>query len=154
MDDKLYQELLDYFAHNKIPDHASTKSNWRAFAAKFDVATTAKDEKILHRKFDEGETTRIVLKKRDLDRVWNEVHVTSHVGRDKTYQMFCARFWFDGMFKWVAEKVKQCTACVQKRKTTNQPRAPLQPIPVASGIMSRVHVDITGGFVDVTSFLF
>ena len=62
-----------------------------------------------------------------------------------------ARYWFDGMYSWVEKKCKECLGCVQKR-TANQPKTPLQPIPAASGIMSRIHIDITGGFVDVTNY--
>ena len=63
--------------------------------------------------------------------------------------MFKDRYWFDGMYKYVEKRCKECLGCVQKR-SASQPKAPLQPIPAASGIFARVHIDITGGFVDVT----
>ena len=54
------------------------------------------------------------------------------------------------MYKWVVEKMKQCIPCVQKRGASNLPKTPLRPIPPPSGVMARVHIDVTGGFVDVT----
>ena len=57
------------------------------------------------------------------------------------------------MYNFVNKKCKECLGCVQKR-TGNQPKAPLQPIPPASGIFARVHIDITGGFTDVTKIEF
>ena len=66
------------------------------------------------------------------------------------YKLYKDRFWFDGMYTYVEKKCKECLGCVQKRKA-NTSHTALQPIPAASGIMSRVHIDITGGFVDVTT---
>ena len=67
--------------------------------------------------------------------------------------MFKDRYWFDGMYSYVEKKCKECLGCTQKRKA-NVSKTPLQPIPAASGIFARVHIDITGGFVDVTKKLF
>ena len=65
------------------------------------------------------------------------------------YKLYKDRYWFDGMYKYVEKKCKECLGCPQKRKA-NVSNTPLQPIPAASGIFARVHIDITGGFVDVT----
>ena len=80
-----YQTLITCLETDQIPAGVSNDSNWRRYARKFKVKTTSKG-KVLYRvkETEEGKVERIVLKVTDLDRVWDEVHNFSHVGRTKT----------------------------------------------------------------------
>ena len=93
----------------------------------------------------------LVIKKNELDTIFDEMHSSMHAGRDKTYQMIKDRYWFKGMYQWIAEKIKYCFACKEKRK--HLPPAtvePLHPIPVQAKNMARIHLDLSSGIYDVT----
>ena len=85
MDEEHYQKIVKTLQDGSIPPGVSTPSNWKRMVAKFRVKTL-KGEPTLFRVLteDEQEVERLVLKKGDLDRVWEEVHVTFHAGRNKT----------------------------------------------------------------------
>ena len=80
-----YQTLITCLETDQIPAGVSNDSNWRRYSKKFKVKTTSKGN-VLYRvkETEEGKVERIVLKVTDLDRVWDEVHNFSHVGRTKT----------------------------------------------------------------------
>ena len=81
----------------------STKSNFRALAAKFalDVNT--------HVLFRNGKK---VLLEENLDEVWQSMHL--HAGRDKTWARISQRFYFKGGEKWVRQKTRECVPCGHK----------------------------------------
>ena len=85
MDEAHYQKIVKTLRDGTIPRRVSSASNWRRMVAKFRVKTL-KGKPVLFRVLieDEKEVERLVLKTIDLDRVWNEVHVTFHAGRNKT----------------------------------------------------------------------
>ena len=85
MEDALYQTILNSLQTGSVPTNASTASNWRRLTAKFRVKD-ANGTSVLYRILneEEGEVERLVLKKSDLTRVWDEIHNLTHVGRTKT----------------------------------------------------------------------
>ena len=111
------------------------------------------ENKILY--YQDTDEKRIVAQKKDLNRIWREIHLQYHAGRDKTIQMFNERYYYRGHFKWITEKVYDCVACDHKR-TWLGPRtvAPLRCIPVNASNFARVHVDLSESVPDVNFFYF
>ena len=86
MEDETYEKILDFLQNNTMPEEVSSASNWRRFAGKFTFKLVRGKTK-LYRVFeneDEEKVERIVLRKSDLNRVWDEVHNLTHAGRNKT----------------------------------------------------------------------
>ena len=91
MNNEHYQRIVYALQTDTVPAGASSASNWRRFARKFELRPSASGEPVLYRVFEEEDeegnevkTAKIVLKESDLVRTWDECHNQFHAGRNKT----------------------------------------------------------------------
>ena len=88
MEDLEVDKLLNFFATGAIPAGVSTAGNWRRYAGKFKSKQVNGNPllfRILKDKANEEEKVeKLVLRKSELDRVWDEMHNQFHAGRTKT----------------------------------------------------------------------
>ncbi len=75
--------------------------------------------------------------------VFAALHGVAHPGIRASRRLISHRFLWKGMRTDIANWCRDFQAC-QRSKTTRQPAAAVQPIPVPSGRFSHVHVDLVG----------
>jgi hypothetical protein len=75
--------------------------------------------------------------------VFAALHGVAHPGIRASRRLISHRFLWKGMRTDIANWCRDCQAC-QRSKTTRQPAAAVQPIPVPSRRFSHVHVDLVG----------
>jgi transposase InsO family protein len=75
--------------------------------------------------------------------VFAAIHRMAHPGIRASRRLISHRFLWKGMRTDIANWCRDCQAC-QRSKTTRQPAAAVQPIPVPSRRFSHVHVDLVG----------
>jgi transposase InsO family protein len=75
--------------------------------------------------------------------VFAALHGVAHPGIRASRRLISHRFLWKGMRTDIANWCRDCQAC-QRSKTTRQPAAAVQPIPVPSRRFSHTHVDLVG----------
>ena len=69
----------------------------------------------------------------------NNVFTGGHLGRDKTIEKICSRFyWGRGMAEEIKEFVRACDKCQQVNDKFHKPSAVLHPIPVTPEVWNQV----------------
>jgi len=142
-----YKDIKQHIQNGRMPlrlDEGYLKTNFVRKTKSF----LLKGEELFKR--FKGQDLRVVQYK-DLDSMWAEIHERTHCGREATWGNFRNQFWFKGAYQWIAKKIKKCDNCGQKRNfLAPKVMAPLRPIPTKPICWGRVHLDLTGGCLDVT----
>ena len=76
--------------------------------------------------------------------VWKAMHTVppaGHLGITKTYAKMRNRYFWPNMSAETTDYVQQCEICAQANKG-HQAKVPLQPLPVPTGPLERIHIDI------------
>ena len=67
--------------------------------------------------------------------------VIGHLGRDKTVQKICSRFyWGHQMHKEIINFIKQCDRCQRNNDVLVKPHSALHPIPVPPEVWRQVCI--------------
>jgi cleavage and polyadenylation specificity factor subunit 1 len=77
----------------------------------------------------------------DRRQVFEAIHGVAHPGIRASKRLLSARYVWPIMKTDIADWCRDCVAC-QRAKTTKQPQASVQPIPIPSRRFSHVHVDL------------
>ena len=135
-----------YLQSGRVPPRLSEGYQKTNFKRKANSFLMKGDE--LHRRF-KGQDLK-VIRFENRESIWREIHTNAHCGREATWGNFRDQFWFKNAYKWVANNCNACDACKQKRNfLAPKKMAPLRPIAILPLCMGRVHLDLTGGCVDV-----
>ena len=67
-----------------------------------------------------------------------------HFGIDKTHDIICCRFYWDGQYKSVVEYIQNCVAC--NKKQLKRIRAQLQEMPIPEHPFEMVVIDLAVPF--------
>ena len=104
---------------------------------------------LLYFQVQPGEEPRVVVPNDDdlKYKIVYEVHdtpVAGHLGREKTYSLLSASFYWPRMYKWVSHYVRTCDVC-QRVKPSPSTQAPLASLPVPSDCWRSVSLDFFFG---------
>ncbi len=86
---------------------------------------------------------RLLVPREDRRQVFEAIHGVAHPGIRASKRLLSARYVWPRMKTDIAAWCWDCVAC-QRAKTTKQPRASVQHIPIPSRRFSHVHVDLVG----------
>ncbi len=84
-----------------------------------------------------------LVPREDRRQVFEAIHGIAHPGIRASKRLISARYVWPRMKTDIAAWCRDCMAC-QRAKTTKQPWASVQPIPIPSRRFSHVHVDLVG----------
>jgi hypothetical protein len=88
---------------------------------------------------------RPLVPRQDRRQIFEAVHGVAHPGKWASKRLICSRFVWPGMKSETFAWCRDCVPC-QWDKTTKQPRASVQPIPIQARRFSHVHVDLVVPF--------
>ena len=98
--------------------------------------------------------SRLVIKSKDEQRqIIDDIHkglgenpkakaMSSHRGRDTTYQKVSERFFWHSIFADISDYVRKCEECQRHGKLQNIISPEMQSIPVPNQVMAQIGVDI------------
>src|SRR5688572_13531356 len=139
MDQKKYEELLNYLEGNILKEWNQTKikklsKESENFEIKYGILYRIKPNKGSLR----------VLKEDEIDSVIFMTHnhpTGGHFGKDATYDKISTRFWWKGMYKDIENYVKTCDSC--QRRGNKGGIGYLNPIKVRKPF-ERIGIDFIG----------
>lgn len=87
-----------------------------------------------------------VRSEEDKERILRSCHESQsggHLGRDKTTEKICSRFyWGRNMHSEIHEFVKSCERCQRNNDVFHKPHSTLRPIPVPGVVWQQIGIDV------------
>ena len=118
-EDEVIRLVMDHIEGKKVPNkHLSQDS-------KILLKTRGLflDDGLLWRKkpSEKGDVKQLVLPERYRHTAFQKLHdEMGHLGRDRTYDLFCKRFFFPRMLHHISTWIKNCEVCFRRKSSTNQ----------------------------------